>query len=153
MMMVMSISCCSHSRSLHALLKRVLRQQLPGVRIQHGRPLICPGKTRPLVTFPSSQKTSIVEHVLSHRVQGPVIAFAWIARFSWYFDKTIIQWKIVTDGVLPCREFFTVIGKPKKKKLSLWLILLLSYMPKHFLKPDYCQAGIFSFFESPLGKW
>ena len=67
-MMVMSISGGSHCCSLHTLLKRVLRQKLPGVRIQHGRPLICPGKTRPLVTFTAAQKTSIVKHVLGHGV-------------------------------------------------------------------------------------
>lgn len=90
-MVMMVVVCGSHGRGLHALLVGVLWQQLSGVGIQHGSPLGWTRKTWSFVPFSASQETSIVKHVLGHRIQGPIISLPRIARLPGNFHKTVIE--------------------------------------------------------------
>lgn len=51
----------------------------------------------PFVTLSSSQERAIVEHILSHWVEGPEVSLSGVARFARDFDEAIVEGEIVTD--------------------------------------------------------
>lgn len=55
--------------------------------------------------FPSSEERAVVEHVLSLRIQRPVVALARISRLTWDLHEAVVQAQVVTDRVLPSRKF------------------------------------------------
>lgn len=65
----------------------------------------------PFVTFTTSQKAAVIEHVLGHGIQSPVVAFTRITRFSRNLDEAIVQRQIVSDGVLPGWKLLPVVRK------------------------------------------
>jgi len=42
------------------------------------------------VTLATAQEAAVVEHVLGHRVQRPVVALARVAGFPRDFDETVV---------------------------------------------------------------
>lgn len=60
-------------------------------------------------SFPPPQKTSVLKHVRRIGIQSPVIPFTWVTRFPWHFYETVVERKIVSDGVLPSWEFLSVV--------------------------------------------
>lgn len=45
----------------------------------------------PLESFSSAQKAAVVKHVLRRRVQGPVVPFPRVSRFSWDLDEAVVE--------------------------------------------------------------
>ena len=72
----------------------------------------------PLEALPPAQEAPVVEHVRGVRVQGPVVAFSRITWLSWDFDEAVVQGKIVADGVLPRREFLSVVRESVADELT-----------------------------------
>lgn len=75
-------------------------------------------RRRSLVPFSASEKAAVIEHALSERIQGPVVALARIARFSRDLDKTIIQRKVVPYAILPGGKFVPVVGESCHNELA-----------------------------------
>jgi len=48
-----------------------------------------------LVAFAPAQEAAVVEHVLGHRVQRPVVALARVARLARDLDEAVVQTQIV----------------------------------------------------------
>lgn len=70
------------------------------------------------VTFPAAQETAIVEHVLCHWVQSPVVAFAGVPRLARDLDEAIVERQVVPDGVLPRGELLAVVRESRHDKLA-----------------------------------
>jgi len=45
----------------------------------------------PLESFSSAQKAAVVKHVLGRRVQGPVVPFPRVSRFSRDLDEAVVE--------------------------------------------------------------
>lgn len=43
------------------------------------------------VPLSAAQEASVVEHVLGHRVQRPIVALARVSRFPGDFDETVVE--------------------------------------------------------------
>ena len=71
-----------------------------------------------LVPLPSSQEGTVVEHVLRHRVQCPVVAFAGISWLARNFYEAVVEWEVVSDGVLPGRELLPIVRETSHDKLA-----------------------------------
>jgi len=65
--------------------------------------------SRPLESFSSSQKAAVVKHSLACWIECPIVAFAWISRFARHLHETVVKREVVSDGVLPRWELFTVV--------------------------------------------
>lgn len=72
----------------------------------------------PLEALPPAQEAPVVEHVRGIRVQGPVVAFSRVTGLSWDFDEAVVQGEIVADGVLPRREFLSVVRESVADELT-----------------------------------
>lgn len=68
------------------------------------------------VSFASTKKTTVVEHVLCQRIQCPEIAFAGVAGLAWNLDKAIVKAEVVSDGVLPGGKLIFVVRKSAEVK-------------------------------------
>ena len=97
----------------------------------------------PLVSLPSSQEGSIIKHILSLGIQGPEVSFTRIARLSWHFDETVIETKIMSNGVLPLRKPLPVVWKPFLDKFTNAIECQPSVGSL-----DYCHG-----YESNVGVW
>lgn len=75
-------------------------------------------RRRPLVSLPTSQETTVVEHVFRQRVQRPVIAFSRVPGLARDLNEAVVEREIVPDGVLPGGELVVVIGKAGHDKLA-----------------------------------
>lgn len=53
----------------------------------------------------------MIEHVLSGRVQGPVISLAQVSRFPRDLDEAVVKGEIVPDAVLPDGKSLTIVRK------------------------------------------
>ena len=49
------------------------------------------GKDGPLVSLPPPQEAAVVEHVLSHWIQGPVIALSGVAGLAGNLDEAVVK--------------------------------------------------------------
>ena len=91
------------------LLEGVLGEQLPGVGVEHGRPVA--GEGGPLVALPTAQEAPVVKHILRERVQRPVVALSGVARLARDLDEAVVQREVVSDAVLPGGELVAVVGE------------------------------------------
>lgn len=73
---------------------------------------------QPLVPLAPAQEAAVVEHVLGHRVQRPVVALARVARFPRDLDETVVQRQVVPDRVLPRGKFVPVVREPGHDELA-----------------------------------
>lgn len=72
----------------------------------------------PLEALPPAQEAPVVKHVCRVWVQGPVVSLSRITGLPWDFHKAVIKGKVVTNGVLPRREFFPVVRESVADKLT-----------------------------------
>ena len=72
----------------------------------------------PLVAFPPPQERPVVEHVLTCRVQCPVVSFPRVTGLPWNFDEAVIEGKVVPYAVLPHGEFLPVVWETVHNKLA-----------------------------------
>lgn len=70
------------------------------------------GGLHSLVSLSSAQKTAVVEHVLGHRVQGPVVALSRVSRFPGYLYEAVVERQVVPDGVLPGGKLVPIVREP-----------------------------------------
>lgn len=69
-------------------------------------------ETRSFVAFASAKEAAVVEHVLGQGIECPEIAFTGIAGLTGNLDEAIVKAEVVSDGILPGREFVFVVGEP-----------------------------------------
>ena len=69
------------------------------------------GEGGSLVTFAPAEERPVVEHILGHGVQCPVVSFSRVPGLPGDLDETVIEAEVVPDGVLPGRELLLVVGK------------------------------------------
>ena len=69
----------------------------------------------PLAT---SQKAAIVKHVLTGRVERPVIPLPRVARLARDLQETVVEAEVVSYAVLPCRELLPVVAEPVHDELA-----------------------------------
>ena len=50
-----------------------------------------------LESLPSSEKGSIIEHIVAVRIEGPVAPLAWLLVISRHLDEALIQRQVVAD--------------------------------------------------------
>jgi len=87
----------------------------------HGCGVVVPQqKVRGLsfVALPAAQEAAVVEHVLRHGVQSPVVAFAGVPRLARNLDEAVVEGEVVPDGVLPCGELLTIVREPRHDELA-----------------------------------
>lgn len=65
----------------------------------------------PLEALSAAKEAAVVKHVLRGRVQRPVVALARIPRLPRDLDEAIVEGEVVSDGVLPGGELFSVVGE------------------------------------------
>ena len=58
--------------------------------------------------FPPPEKGSIIEHIVAVWIQGPVAALPRLFVIAGHFHKTLVQRKVVADGILPALQHRTV---------------------------------------------
>lgn len=74
-----------------------------------------------LVPLPSTQKGTIVEHILGHGVQGPEVTLSRISRLTRNFDEAVVQTQIVANRVLPGGKLLLVVPEPGEgKRRWIW---------------------------------
>lgn len=64
-----------------------------------------------LEATPSSQVTSVVEHVVTLRIEGPVGPFSRLLVVACLFDEAVVEREIVPYAVLPALLVFPIEGK------------------------------------------
>lgn len=86
----------------------------------HGRVVVPEEKLRrlPLVALPPSQEAAVVEHILRHGVQRPIIPLPGIPRFPGDLDETIVQGEIMPYRILPRGKLFPVVRESRHDKLT-----------------------------------
>lgn len=72
----------------------------------------------PLVALAAPQKRAVVEHVLGHGIQRPVIALARIAWLARDFHEAVVQAQIVADRVLPSGKPVAVVREAVHYELA-----------------------------------
>lgn len=69
------------------------------------------GWSRPLESLPPSQEAAVVKHPLARWVECPIVAFAWISRFTGHLHETVVERQVVSNRVLPRWKLFAVVWK------------------------------------------
>ncbi len=59
-----------------------------------------------LESLPPPKEGTILEHVEGVRVEGPVGSLSWAVGSAGDFDKTVVEGKVVPEGVLPSLRVF-----------------------------------------------
>ena len=54
-----------------------------------------------LESLPSSEKGSIIEHIVAVRVQGPVASLARLLVVPGHLDEALVQGQVMANGILP----------------------------------------------------
>lgn len=68
--------------------------------------------------FPlAASVVAVFEHVVTGRIECPKGAFARPAFLARYFDETVVQTQIVSDGVLPSLAVLAVVREPLHDEL------------------------------------
>jgi len=68
---------------------------------------------------PSTQfaRRAANEHVVSRRVQHPVVALAWIVVVARDFDEALVEAEVVSDGVLPALFVLAIVREVANDEL------------------------------------
>lgn len=72
----------------------------------------------PLKAFSPPQKAAVVKHIFRLGVEGPVVAFARVARLPWDLDEAVVERKVMANGVLPSRKLLPVVRKAVAYELA-----------------------------------
>ena len=100
---------------------------------------------RSLVSLSSPQEGSIIKHVLSKRIQCPEVSLPRISGFSRHLDKTVIETKIMSDGVLPLRKSLSVVWEPFLDKFTNAIECQPSLWSLYYGHGDQCDVRVWRF--------
>ena len=71
-----------------------------------------------LVALAATEERSVVEHVLCHGIQSPIVSLAGIARFARDLDETVVETEIVSDRILPGWESIAIVRESIHDELA-----------------------------------
>ena len=74
---------------------------------------ICVGLLWQLVkeSISSTKETTILEHFRAGRMKLPEVSLPRGAVLAGHLDEAVVKTEVVSDGVLPCRPAFAVVGE------------------------------------------
>lgn len=66
----------------------------------------------------SSKKAAIFKHIITLRVQCPVVPFEWLVGLDPCLDETVVQREVIANADFPRWVRISVEGKPVSDKLA-----------------------------------
>ena len=64
-----------------------------------------------LESLPSSKKGSIIKHIVTVRIQGPVASLARLLVVPGHLDEALVQGQVMANGILPALSIYPIIRK------------------------------------------
>ena len=65
-----------------------------------------------------SKKASIFKHIITLRVQRPVVPLEWLIGLNARLDETVVQREVIANADFPRWVGITIKGKPVSDKLA-----------------------------------